>query len=478
MPGDELRTVLAQAAEVAQHVGVEFVGSRPFRQVRPALADVFLTAPRTTLRPSRRAVRRLGASAIARRSAVGRARTRRLARAAVALGLRLVTWCVPVALLPRVFRRCGRRLTEAGAQVRAETDVPSRAGCPVVAGMIGTAGVAVVPAWPVVPAVVTPRPVTRRAPGTIVVRTAAVCARGIAFVGRVTRAILMRAVRVLAILVLAILVLAVGAARRSVPAILGAARCVFVLARSILPVLPRWALRSVRGSRTGIRPIPAGSRCSLAGCPAAARPLGPLPLCATAIRAIASVARVGRTSTACGTSGGRPVGIRAFAARTFPIGGIAIRSGTVWTITVWTITVWACAIVMRRPSLRAISLVTTPVVGGTIPIGGRLTAVRTFATGAAPAATIRRRATTVRALTTRTIPIRRRATTVRALTTRTVPIRRRATTVRALTTRTVTIRRRATTVRALTTRTGPAGTIGSGTAPVRALTTRTIPFRA
>src|SRR5664280_1605323 len=183
MPGDELRTVLAQAAEVAQHVGVEFVGSRPFRQVRPALADVFLTTPRTTLRPSRRAVRRLGASAIARRSAVGRARTRRLARAAVALGLRLVTWCVPVALLPRVFRRCGRRLTEAGAQVRAETDVPSRAGCPVVAGMIGTAG----------PAVVTPRPVTRRAPGTIVVRTAAVCARGIAFVGRVTRAILVRA---------------------------------------------------------------------------------------------------------------------------------------------------------------------------------------------------------------------------------------------------------------------------------------------
>src|SRR5664280_2647233 len=413
MPGDELRTVLAQAAEVAQHVGVEFVGSRPFRQVRPALADVFLTTPRTTLRPSRRAVRRLGASAIARRSAVGRARTRRLARAAVALGLRLVTWCVPVALLPRVFRRCGRRLTEAGAQVRAETDVPSRAGCPVVAGMIGTAGVAVVPAWPVVPAVVTPRPVTRRAPGTIVVRTAAVCARGIAFVGRVTRAIL----------VLAILVLAVGAARRSVPAILGAARCVFVLARSILPVLPRWALRSVRGSRTGIRPIPAGSRCSLAGCPAAARPLGPLPLCATAIRAIASVARVGRTSTACGTSGGRPVGIRAFAARTFPIGGLAHRSGTVWTITVWTITVWACAIVMRRPSLRAISLVTTPVVGGTIPIGGRLTAVRTFATGAAPAATIRRRATTVRALTTRTIPIRRRATTVRALTTRTIPFR-------------------------------------------------------
>src|SRR5664279_6049672 len=243
MPGDELRTVLAQAAEVAQHVGVEFVGSRPFRQVRPALADVFLTTPRTTLRPSRRAVRRLGASAIAPRSAVGRARTRRLARAAVALGLRLVTWCVPVALLPRVFRRCGRRLTEAGAQVRAETDVPSRAGCPVVAGMIGTAGVAVVPARPVVPAVVTPRPVTRRAPGTIVVRTAAVCARGIAFVGPVTRAILVRAVRVLAILVLAILVLAilvlailvlailvlaVGAARRSVPAILGAARCVFV----------------------------------------------------------------------------------------------------------------------------------------------------------------------------------------------------------------------------------------------------------
>jgi hypothetical protein len=72
MPGDEFRAVLAQPAQVPQHVGVEFVGSRPFRQVRPALADVFLATPRTTFRASRCAVRRLCASTITRRSSIGR----------------------------------------------------------------------------------------------------------------------------------------------------------------------------------------------------------------------------------------------------------------------------------------------------------------------------------------------------------------------------------------------------------------------
>lgn len=276
--------------------------------------------------------------------------------AAFALGLRPPTWGVPVTLLSRAVRRRGLRVTETGAQVRAETDVLSRAGRPVVPVMIGKARVTVLAARSIRPTVVSPRPITRRVPGTIVGRTAAVCARLNPFVGPVPRAFLVWA----AFLVCAFLGRTIAGAGRSVPSILAAARCVSVLARTIVPLLPRSALRAIRGARTRIRPIPFGTRCSLVGCLTAARPHRPLALRPTPTGSLA--APVGSAATAGRTSSGRPVAIAAFTARTFPVGGIAIRSSTVGAIT-------ARAIVMRRPVLRAISLVTTLVVRGTITIG-------------------------------------------------------------------------------------------------------------
>jgi hypothetical protein len=85
---------------------------------------------------------------------------------------------------------------------------------------------------------------------------------------------------------------------------------------------------------------------------------------AAVIGAIAALTPAGSAATAGGTSTCRPVPMGAFARRTLPVGGIAIRAGTVGTITVS-----ACAIVVRRTILRSISLVTTPVVRGTITIG-------------------------------------------------------------------------------------------------------------
>jgi len=102
VPGDELCAVLAQPAQVTKDVGVELVGRRPFRQVRPALTDIFFTAPGTSFRTTLRTVGCVGAPPVW--SPIGRARPGRWTTAAVTVRPRSAVGRFPIAVIPRRFR--------------------------------------------------------------------------------------------------------------------------------------------------------------------------------------------------------------------------------------------------------------------------------------------------------------------------------------------------------------------------------------
>ena len=168
MGGHPVGAVLAQASKVAADLEVESVGGRPFRKIRPGLADVLFTTTRAAFRlPSRRPVvvvvtaplsgvpiGSVGAGSLAAMPISGRAFGSASVLCSVARRSRVL---LPRPSFPLVLDGSGRGVgctrPEAFAQIAAEGGgarsvavIPVRCG-PLVA--TGSLVVAEVPPWPV-----------------------------------------------------------------------------------------------------------------------------------------------------------------------------------------------------------------------------------------------------------------------------------------------------------------------------------------